>query len=285
LLRYREHFLEKKRILEKKGNKIRPLLIGFEEPEIYLHPNAANNMRDEIYALAISSNSQIVCTTHSPYMIDLGKDLDLPDTPRQVLNLLKLDKFEDDCYESTLITAFNTTEAYKKLITDEKDRVKFVLKLDDYVARIFFVRNIIIVEGDTEDIVLKETIKRMPDRERKIIQSDFQIIKARGKATIIALVKYLISMGLTPFVIHDKDEIEGATKYNKPILDALGSEDYRIMLDNCIEDVLGYKAPSSNKPFIAFEYIQKNWLDSKWENVGIKWKEIVTKKVFPQVFK
>jgi predicted ATP-dependent endonuclease of OLD family len=197
---------------------------------------------------------------------------------------MKLEKQLDDTYESTVIKAFNTTEAFKNLIADEKDQVKFLLKLDDYVARIFFVRNIIIVEGDTEDIVLRETIKRMPETERRAVQSDYQVVKARGKATIIALIKYLTSMGLSAFVIHDKDEVDGATKFNKPILDALGSEASRVMLENCIEDVLGYNAPNSNKPFNAFDFIQKNWVDDNWDNVGIGWKEIITNKVFPEVF-
>lgn len=39
---------------EKKGKDdaaTRSLIIGFEEPEIYLHPSAANQMRDLIYEL------------------------------------------------------------------------------------------------------------------------------------------------------------------------------------------------------------------------------------------
>ncbi|MGI1655578.1 AAA family ATPase [Streptococcus uberis] len=45
----------------------------FEEPEIYLHPNAANQLRDTVYDLALTINNQIICTTHSPYMIDLSR--------------------------------------------------------------------------------------------------------------------------------------------------------------------------------------------------------------------
>lgn len=38
LLRYRENFVERKRA---EGIELRPIIIGFEEPEMYLHPNAA----------------------------------------------------------------------------------------------------------------------------------------------------------------------------------------------------------------------------------------------------
>ena len=68
LLRYKA-LRDNKKILTQE----RQLIIGFEEPEIYLHPNAISKMRDTIYSLAESGNNQIVCTTHSPYMIDLSK--------------------------------------------------------------------------------------------------------------------------------------------------------------------------------------------------------------------
>jgi hypothetical protein len=38
LLRYREDFVERKRVA---GIVIRPLITAFEEPEMYLHPNAS----------------------------------------------------------------------------------------------------------------------------------------------------------------------------------------------------------------------------------------------------
>ncbi len=58
LLRFRQQWLKKRA-----GNDDRGLIIGFEEPEIYLHPSAANQMRDLIYELS-DQNSQIVATTH-----------------------------------------------------------------------------------------------------------------------------------------------------------------------------------------------------------------------------
>ncbi len=279
LLRFRENFLERKAMTD------RNLVIAFEEPEIYLHPNAANNMRDEIYNLATASTSQIICTTHSPYMIDLGKDLDKQEIPKQVLNLLRLTSNDEGIIFSNSL-AFNTTSAYESLMSDEKNQLKFLLKIDDYIARIFFAKNIIVIEGDTEDIVFRETIKRLPINKRKKVQSDFQIIKARGKATIISLVKYLKAMGFQPFVVHDKDEIENATKFNQPIADSLGGEQHRLMLENCMEDVLGYDAPNSNKPFTAYKFIKDHWgEDNSWNNVGEVWRNIVEDFVLKEVFK
>lgn len=285
LLRYREQFLEKKRISEDADSISRNLIIGFEEPEIYLHPNAANNMRDEIYKLATSSNSQIVCTTHSPYIIDLGRDIDKSIFPKQVLNLLRLEMFDTDSFSSTSNKAFNTTEAYGRLVDDEKNFIKFILRMDDYVSRIFFSKKIIIVEGDTEEIVFRETIKRMEESKRISVQTNYQIIKARGKATIIPIVKYLKILGLNPFVIHDKDQIDGATKFNQPILEAIGNENDRLMLENCMEEVLGYDAPNENKPYEAYKYIQSNWKEEDgWSGVSAQWKSLIETIIFKELF-
>lgn len=284
LLRYREEFVEKTK--EKKGGYVRQLIIGFEEPEIYLHPNAANNMRDEIYNLATSTNSKIISTTHSPYMIDLSKSLDKQTYPKQILNLIDLKPVKGEVTTSTSHSkAFNITDAYLKLKNEEKDYLKMILKMDDYISRVFFASKIVIIEGDTEDIVLRETIKRMPQNVRKSVLSNYQIIKARGKASIIALTKYLRSMGLDPIVIHDKDSKSGATKFNNPILKACSSPSKRFMLKNNIEDVLGYAEPKDNKPFKAFEHIKKNWdLDLGWNGVEDNWRKIC-EMIFKDAFK
>ncbi len=287
LLRYREQFLEKRRIRDGDDVYIRSLIIGYEEPEIYLHPNAANNMRDEIYNLAVSSTSQIVCTTHSPYMIDLSKDLDKEHYPRQILNLFKLKIEEGEKpYFSAKGDAFNVTDAYKNLIEEEQDYIKLILKLDDYVARVFFAKSVIIVEGDTEDIIFKETIKRLPEKVRKQVQSNYQIIKARGKAAIIAVIKYMKSMGISPFVIHDKDLLEGAIKFNHPIKEAIGNDDHLFVCDHCIEKELGYDPPSKDKPYAAYKFIKDNWaIEKGWEGVSLKWRKIIEEKIFNTDFR
>ncbi|WP_254659485.1 ATP-binding protein [Klebsiella quasipneumoniae] len=131
LLRFRQAWLKKR------GEDERSLIIGFEEPEIYLHPSAANQMRDIIYELS-GMSSQIIATTHSPYLIDLSRK------PRQILN-----RFH---YESshTSINPFSVTEKYKQLSENDKSYVKMVMKLDDHMSRVFFTKKVIIVEGDTE---------------------------------------------------------------------------------------------------------------------------------------
>lgn len=174
----------------------RDLIICFEEPEIYLHPNAANQLRDTIYDLARSTNNQIICTTHSPYMIDLSRKAG------QILNYLSVNTIDNVDIISNV--PFNHEHAFSTLQSDDRSYIKMLLKMDDYLARVFFAKNILIIEGDTEEIVLRETILAMPEDMRKNVRNNWQIIRARGKAVIISLIKYLKAMGIEPYVMHDR---------------------------------------------------------------------------------
>lgn len=246
----------------------RDLFICFEEPELFLHPNAATSMRETIYSLG-GGKTQIACSTHSPYMIDLAQQTS------QSLNRYTIG---ERGYSS--VFSFKHSETLSEMIEDDKTRIKLLQKIDDYVARIFFARKVILIEGNTEDIVFKNTISAMPEEVRKRISDEFQIIKANGKATMISFIKYLKAMNIDLFVVHDKDSnTQGAEIMNPKILESLGgNEDDRYMMQDCIEDVLGYPAPSQDKPFKAYE-CTKDW--TRWEDIPENWRAI-TKTIFSE---
>lgn len=252
----------------------RQLIIGFEEPEIYLHPNAISKMRDTIYGLAETGNNQIVCTTHSPYMIDLNKK------PKQTLNSLSLitQKLNDSNALTVESVPFNITKEFLELQDDEKNYIKMLLRVEDAIAKCFFVKKVLIVEGDTEQVVLSETINKLPENLKSEILADWYILRARGKAAIIPLIKYLRAMQIDIYVMHDKDEhTPGAVVFNEPIRQALNDDSHLFVLENCVEDVLGYSAPTSDKPYRAYCYINENW--NEWKDVTVEWK-IIMQRIF-----
>lgn len=269
LLRYKCIRDSKKQSLE-----ARPLIIGFEEPELYLHPNAIAKMRDIIYCLAETRNNQIVCTTHSPFMIDISK------RPAQILNNLWLstDKkiCDGECSQIVNVMPFNVTKEFLSLQQDDRQYIKMILKVDEDVANSFFVKNVLIVEGDTEKIVIKETINLLPEKLKSQILSDWHIVRARGKAAIIPLVKYLKAMSINVYVMHDEDsETPGAVIFNQPIKDALNNDERLAVLHNDIEDVIGYPSPNADKPFKAYKYVCDNW--NNWNDVSKEWKKCIEK--------
>lgn len=253
MLRFRQKWLSRK-----EDEHVRALIVCFEEPEIYLHPSAANQMRDTIYELS-GNESQIVATTHSPFIIDLARK------PKQILNSLRCDA------NGVSASPFNVSDAYLALEEDAKAHVKMLLRVDDHAARVFFTRHIVIVEGDTEEIVIKESLKRLPKERYLKVVSDFEVVKARGKASIIGLVKYFVAMGLAPIVVHDRDGgVPGAEVFNQPIADALAGCGKVVQMCENIEDEMGYAAPSSEKPFRAYRHTQ-TW-GNDWESIPATWK-------------
>lgn len=258
ILRFRQKWLSRR---EDKGIN-RSIIIGFEEPEIYLHPSAANQMRDAIYELS-GNESQIVATTHSPYVIDLSRK------PMQVLNRFSL------LNESIEVQPFNVTDAFNSLQDTDREYVKMIMRIDDHVSRVFFTKRIVVVEGDTEDIVIRETLNRLERSKRLSVFANTEVIKARGKASIIGLSKYLRAMGITPFIIHDRDGGNiNAERFNGPIENVVGKGNV-IQLEECIEDILGYTPPSGEKPFTAYA-LTKKWGDN-WTDVPEKWRNVVEK--------
>lgn len=246
------------------------LSMADERLEEALAKTEASKMRDTIYSLAESGNNQIVCTTHSPYMIDLNKK------PKQTLNRLSL--ITCSLGESTALTVesipFNITKEFLELQEDDKNYIKMLLRVEDAIAKCFFVKKVLIIEGDTEQVVLSETISKLPASLKNEILSDWYILRARGKAAIIPLIKYLKAMHIDIYIMHDKDDnTPGAVIFNEPIRQALDNDSHLFVLENCVEDVLGYTAPTSDKPYKAYCYINKNW--EEWKNVRDEWKTII----------
>ena len=267
LLRYKSM-----RDAKRRDEETRSLIIGFEEPELYLHPNAINKIKDTIYRLAENPNNQIICTTHSPYMIDISR------RPRQILNNLSLMQLDCDGLqgESIAVKPFNVTDEFRNLQSDDKDYVKMLLRVDDAISKSFFVKNVLVVEGDTEQIAINETLPFLPQAIASRILSDWHVIRARGKASIIPLIKYLKAMAINVYVIHDGDYgTEGAEKFNPFIRSALNNDSHLVVLDKCVEDALGYPVKSNDKPLHAYTFIRDNW--TCWADISENWRTCIEK--------
>ncbi|MGF1694454.1 AAA family ATPase [Vibrio lamellibrachiae] len=255
LLRFRKIWEEQREARNERG-----LIICFEEPEIFLHPSAANQMRDTIYEL-VSNESQIIASTHSPYMIDLSRK------PKQ--NLTRFIKTDS----GSETVNFSVTEAFEALQDDDKSYVKMVLKIDDYVARAFFSNRTILVEGDTEDIVIRETTKRLPTEQRNYVMGNCEVIKGRGKPVLKSVVNYLKSVGIEPIVMHDSDTgVAGAVVHNEPIRVALNNDDNLFVLERCMETIIDYPEPSSEKPYKAYCHTQ-TWGEN-YTDIPEAWRRI-----------
>jgi putative ATP-dependent endonuclease of the OLD family len=182
---------------KKDGEEVakRPHVLLLDEPEICLHPNAIRDARDVLYDLPNTGNWQVMITTHSPVFIDITRDH---------TTIVRVERNNNEV-ESTTIYRPDRSE----LTEDEKEHLKLLNIFDPYVAEFFFGGHTIIVEGDTEYSVFRYLVDN--NREK---YKDIHVIRARSKASIVALVKILNQFKKGYSVLNDSDnpELENGNK-------------------------------------------------------------------------
>lgn len=178
----------------KDENSVRPHLLLIDEPELCLHPNAIRDACSVLYDLPNRGNWQVMVTTHSPIFIDFSRDN---------TTIVKVEKNTDGIIEGT--TVFRPEKA--QLEEDDKTNLKLLNICDPYVAEFFFGGKVIVVEGDTEYTAFNYIKANKPE-----IYSNIHIIRARGKATIVSLIKILNHFGSSYSVLHDSDRPRITTK-------------------------------------------------------------------------
>lgn len=166
---------------------VRPNVLLLDEPEICLHPNAIRDACKVLYDLPSSGRWQVMVTTHSPAFIDISRD-----------NTSIIRVFRDDDGDIHGTTVYRPKKI--KLTEDDRENLKLLNIFDPYVAEFFFGGKTILVEGDTEYTAFKYVIALQPNKYK-----DIHIIKARGKAVIVSLIKILNQFGSDYSILHDSD--------------------------------------------------------------------------------
>jgi len=171
----------------KEEASLRPHLLLLDEPEICLHPNAIRDACAVLYDLPTTGNWQVMCTTHSPIFIDFS---------RNNTTIVKVEKIDDGTIKGT--TVFRPDKV--QLDEEDKKNLKLLNMCDPYVAEFFFGGKVIVVEGDTEYTAFNYIKASAADTYRNV-----HIIRARGKATIVSLIKILNHFGSSYAILHDSD--------------------------------------------------------------------------------
>ena len=249
--------------LAKPGDKTNILLI--EEPELFLHPTAIRSTRNLLYELAESSEFQILCATHSPIMIDIKRP------HNSLVRIVKDRQYGSLAYQvSELLTTIGMMEDF-----------------NPHVCESFFADKVILVEGNTEAIIIKLLIERFGRDCNNQIADGLHIVNCNGKATIPGFQNVLNHFKIDYFVFHDCDSeflTNGrkspawATNRNiwNKIEDARlkGIKARRFVSLHDFESSNGYTVPSSeSKPNEAYNQVRK-WLDT-WSDKGVQDKPIV----------
>lgn len=169
-----------------------PALPGYillmDEPENALHPMAARAAQSHLYALGKHPDWQVLLTTHSPYFINPLEDH---------TTIARMQRSIDG--KSLSPRLYVADEA--NFSSEEKDNLQALQLTDIGFAEIFFGSYPIVVEGDTEHAAfISAIIKTQHDMAGKV-----SIIRARGKAVLVPLIKMLRHFKTNFGIVHDID--------------------------------------------------------------------------------
>lgn len=170
---------------DSKKSSRKDFLILFEEPEIYLHPKAVKALRKVLYELCSGSCFQILCASHSPHLIDISK----PQT--SIVRMVKDENSKTSLYQVGH-DIFSSNE-------EQKDMVQMINRFDPNICESFFADEVILVEGDTESIVIREII------EQKYPNRDVFVTNTGSKNNIPFFQKIFTHFNIKQHIIHDSD--------------------------------------------------------------------------------
>lgn len=223
-------------------------LLLIEEPELYLHPQMERKVSDTLYKISEDNQAQVIIATHSPVFINIENE---------PLALCRMVRNESDNGISSSQHADMFTEATKE---DQRKRLRMILAMDPSVNEVFFAKRVVLVEGDTEITVFKESavkLKIFDEPENIHKKRDTTFVNCRGKWTICTFQEILNSLEIPYVIFHDKDSNDNGDLANAKILSlSHEGESQRMVFDTKIEDQLDLTDIGKDKPFRAYEKIQ-----------------------------
>jgi hypothetical protein len=169
------------KIIERGLGNLGGRMLLVDEPEAFLHPEAVRGLSRSLYE--IGDSMPIIITTHSPILINL-------ENSHTVIDIFRIDKNEGNA-----ISLYNSK--IPQFEEDDVANMKILNYVDSYVNEFFFSDKNIIVEGNTEKIVLNYIQSKY--------NSNFHVVEARGKTTICTLMKILNKFDAKYYVLHDVD--------------------------------------------------------------------------------
>ena len=209
------------------------LIFLIDEPEMHLHPQLQSRVRRHLAA----SENQVIYTTHSPLMINLGDW-------RSVRRLGGGDSL------------FPTDETRALVLKDEND-TEFLLEecLDDIIKKqkhitmllrenneMLFARCVALVEGAAD----KYAITLLAEPAGYDLR-DITVIPAQGKTKIPDYQLLCTVFGLPYFTVYDKDAGEGNNPHTNALINKLAMTNWVHEFNPNLEDAFGISGNAENK--------------------------------------
>lgn len=165
-------------------------LLLIDEPENALHPMAARAAQRHLYQLAKNPDWQVIMTTHSPCFINPFEDH---------TTIVRLER--KNAGDGSVVTPKTYRSDHITFVGDEKQRLQALQHIDPSFSEVFFGSHPILVEGDTEHAAFMASIIE----RNNALMEQIAVIRARGKAILVPLIKVLTHFKIHFSLIHDSD--------------------------------------------------------------------------------
>lgn len=224
-----------------------PLLILYEEADLFLHPGLQKILLRAFEAL-VSSGDQVIFTTHSPFM--------LQSSLLSTINLV------------TKSTEFGTQVlGFHEVLEEREPRTRDRLLLIQNVSSYIFADRVLLVEGVSDRIVIKKLAPALSpdwDFERRGIP----VLAVTGKGDLPIFRDFLEGLEIAPFVLTDVDAIRDT------ILDLCDSEDVKECRNQLFAQIQIAVEDGQYTSRINKKYVQNLAQRYRWNTVFQQLKEL-----------
>jgi len=217
----------------------------FEEPELYLHPQAQRELFSSLLNLTKSNNQVILCT-HSSSFIDLNF--------YKSICIVK----KNNLSEGT--TVFQCTE---ELFSENEEKKNFNMSywINPDRSELFFAQKVILVEGAAEKTVIPNLAHRF-----HIFRYNYTLVDCGSKSSIPIYINLLNKFSIPYTSVYDRDHQSYKTpdaincadidsqKIENIINTTIGNS---VIFENDIEEEIGITDRNNkNKPYLALKTIE-----------------------------
>jgi putative ATP-dependent endonuclease of OLD family len=172
-----------------KGQAERGYLLLFEEPELFLHPDAQKILFDALGVF--SEKNHVVVTTHSPMFL----------SPKALATFIRLSK------EKNPAAGRPFTKAIHVDLTGVGTRDEFQIICFENNSAAFFAKRIVLVEGDSDYIAFPHIAETL-DPSWSCRNHSVAFVRVGGKGSLARYKKFFELFEVPVFVIADLDCLE-----------------------------------------------------------------------------
>ena len=188
--------------LKKVKEQLPALLICIEEPEIYQHPVRARAFARVLADLAAQPRAQVMVATHSPYFV----------TPSQFESLRRFTLMGGKSVQTnTTVTA--VTSSTVGVGKEDQVRKTVTKQIPTTFAEGFFAEAVVLVEGQTDKVVLERLAERL---NRPFDAVGISLAEIGGKGSIRIPAGLLTELKIPTYVIADGDALGASRKTYTP---------------------------------------------------------------------